>query len=108
MVSEIPPDVVMETVYVIEGRYAPDAAELRRPVRAEHLARIARLRDEGVMLEAGGFADMSGSMLILRVASEDEAMAIARADVYLRHGVWVEVACRPFVRAIRPSEARAG
>jgi uncharacterized protein YciI len=67
-----------------------------------------RLRDEGVMLEAGGFADMSSSMLILRVASKEAALDVARADVYVREGVWEEVVCRPFIRAIRPSESRGG
>jgi uncharacterized protein YciI len=105
MAAELPPDITTETIWVIEGRYAPDAAELRRPYRAEHLARIARLRDEGVILEAGAFADMTSSMLLCRVASEEEAMALARDDVYLREGVWVEVRCRAFSRAIRSSEA---
>jgi uncharacterized protein len=105
LTTELPPDITTETIWVMEGRYAPDAAELRRPYRAEHLARIARLRDEGVILEAGAFTDMSASMLLFRVSSEEEAMALARADVYLREGVWVEIRCRPFARAIRTSEA---
>ena len=107
MTSELPPDVVTEIVWVVEGRYAPDAAELRRPHRAEHLARIARLRDAGVILEAGAFTDMTSSLLLVRVATEEEAMALARDDVYLREGVWVEVTCRAFARAIRTWEAAA-
>lgn len=105
MASKLPPGITTETVWVVEGRYAPDAAELRRPFRHEHLARIARLRDEGVILEAGAFTDMTSSLLLFRVATEEEAMALARDDVYLREGVWVEVSCRPFARAIRVSEA---
>ena len=105
MAPELPPDMTTETIWVLEGRYAPDAAELRRPYRAEHLARIARLRDEGVILEAGAFVDMSASMLLFRVATEEAAMALAREDVYLREGVWVELRCRAFARAIRTSEA---
>ena len=104
MATELPPDVAMETIWLVEGTYAPDAAERRRPVRAEHLARAARLRDEGVLLEVGAFADMSSSLLLFRVATEEEAMALARDDVYFREGVWVELRCRPFVRAIRTTE----
>ena len=108
MTTELPPDVTMETIWVVEGRYAPGAAELRRPVRAEHIARLTRLRDEGVILEAGAFADMSASMLLFRVPTEEEAMTLARDDVYLRTGVWVEIRCRPFVRAIRTAEVAEG
>jgi uncharacterized protein len=107
MDSDLPPDVVTEIVWVVEGRYAPDAAELRRPYRAEHLARIARLRDAGVILEAGAFTDMTSSMLMFRVAAQEEALALARDDVYLREGIWVEVTCRRFARAVRTWEAAA-
>lgn len=104
MTSEVPPNVAFESVFVIEATYAPDAAELRRPVRAEHLARLARLRDDGIILEGGAFADMSASMLIIRAPDEAAALAVARDDVYLRAGVWVELRARPFGRVIRPDE----
>jgi uncharacterized protein len=90
------PDIAIEPVWLIEATYAPDAAETRKPFRAEHLARIAQLRDEGVIVEAGAFTDVSSSVVILRAASEAEALAICRDDVYLRNGVWVEVRARPF------------
>jgi addiction module HigA family antidote len=63
MSAEMPPDVAIEPVFIIEATYAPDAAELRRPVRAEHLARAARLRDDGTIIEVGAYADMSASEL---------------------------------------------
>jgi len=99
-------DVVLEPIYVIEATYAPDAAETRAPVRPQHLARLARLRDEGIVIEAGGFADVSKSLILVRVASEDEALAIARDDVYMKQGVWVEVRAKPFGRVVRPAELR--
>ncbi|HXG40584.1 MAG TPA: YciI family protein [Candidatus Limnocylindrales bacterium] len=102
--ADVPADVALETIYVIEATYAPDAAELRRPVRAEHLARIAALRDAGVILEGGGFADLSGSLLLVRAPDEAAALEIAWTDVYLRAGVWTEVRCRPFARVVRPGE----
>jgi hypothetical protein len=104
--NEIPEGIAMEPVFVIEAAYAPDAAEARRPHRAVHLARMASLRDAGVVLEAGGFSDMSGSLLLVRAADADAALAIARDDVYLREGVWVEARVRPFLRVARPEEVR--
>ncbi|MFH1474228.1 MAG: YciI family protein [Chloroflexota bacterium] len=107
MIQEIPDGIVMEPVFVIEATYGPDAAELRPSHRPVHLARMAALRAAGVVLEAGGFLDMSGSLLLVRAADADAALAIAREDVYMREGVWVEARVRPFARVARPDEVPA-
>jgi uncharacterized protein len=107
MAREIPNGIVMEPVFVVEATYGPDAAELRPPHRPTHLARMAALRAAGVVLEAGGFLDMSGSLLLVRAADADAALAIAREDVYMREGVWVEARVRPFARVARPDEVPA-
>jgi hypothetical protein len=107
MSDEIPAGVVMEPVFVIEATYATDAAETRPAHRPAHLARIAELRAAGVVLEAGAFPDMSSSLLLVRAPDADAALAIARADVYMREGVWVEARVRPFVRVARPDEVAA-
>ena len=104
MASDLPPDVAIETIYVIEAVYGPDAARLRPPVRPEHLERIARLRDEGVVIEAGGLTDFSKAVLLVRATSETEALAIAESDVYMRSGVWVSATAKPYGRVVRPAE----
>ena len=104
MTQEIPDGIVMEPVFVIEATYAPDAAETRPPHRPTHLARIAGLRAAGIVLEAGAYPDLSGSLLMVRAADADAAMALAAEDVYMREGVWVEARVRPFVRVARRDE----
>jgi uncharacterized protein YciI len=101
MATDIPPGVTVEPVYVIEATYAPDAAETRPRVRPEHLTRIAQLQDEGVVLEAGGYLDLSKAILVVRAPDEATALQIARDDVYMREGVWVEVQVKPFGRVAR-------
>ncbi len=108
MAADLPADVAIEPVWFIEATYAPDAAETRRPYRAGHAARAADLRDAGVIVEVGAFTDVSASVLIVRAADEASALAIARDDVYMRQGVWVELRCRPFGRIARPWELPAG
>ena len=88
----------IEPVWLVEGTYAPDAAETRGPYRAEHLARLRRLKAEGIVVEAGAFADVSASIVIVRAADEQAALELVRDDVYLRNGVWVEVRARAFGR----------
>jgi uncharacterized protein YciI len=95
------PNVGIEPIWLVEATYAPDAAETRKPFRAEHLANLARLLDAGVVVEAGAFADVSASIILVRAESEAAALTICRDDVYLRNGVWVELRARPFGRVTR-------
>jgi uncharacterized protein YciI len=98
----VPEGVAVETVYVVEVSYAADAAEKRPAVRPEHLSRIARLMDEGRVIEAGGYLDFSSAVLFVRAASEEEAIALIRDDVYIRSGVWIDdIRARAFGRVVR-------
>jgi uncharacterized protein YciI len=104
MAEEIPGGLAIESIWVVEAAYAPDAAERRPAVRSEHLARNARLRDAGTIVEAGGFADMSGSLLLVRAPSEAAARDVIEQDVYLRSGVWTSFRVRSLGRVVRRSE----
>ncbi len=102
----IPDGVSVETVYVVEVSYSPDAAEKRPAVRPEHLSRVARLMDEGRLVEAGGFLDFSSALLLVRASSEAEAVEVIRDDVYIRRGVWIDdVRARAFGRVVRARRA---
>jgi hypothetical protein len=96
--SDLPPGATVEPIWFVEATYAPDAAETRTPLRAEHLARVLALKASGVFVEVGAFADVSSSVVLVRAESEAAALAIVSDDVYLRNGVWVEIRARPFGR----------
>jgi len=102
--SGLPPGVGVEQVWVLEATYVPDGAAARAPFRAEHLARIARLKREGTVIEAGAYMDVSSSIILMRADSEDAALAIARQDPYVREGVWVELRVKPFGRVVVHAE----
>lgn len=104
MVAPLPPSISIEQVFLIEATYAPDAAEARAPFRARHLARIVELRDAGIVIEAGAYSDVSASILLVRAVDAEAAAEVARQDVYMRNGVWVELRVRPFGRVCRPDE----
>jgi uncharacterized protein YciI len=91
----------LEPVWMVEATYAPDAAETRTPFRAEHLAGVRRRLESGVYVEAGAFADVSASVILVRADSAEAAIELVRDDVYLRNGVWVEVRARAFGRVTR-------
>ena len=102
-------DAAFETVYVIEGTYAPDAAETRVPVRAEHVARMLELRDRGVVLEAGGFADMTASIMLVRAETDGGgARPLPERRVHPARGLGraalpADDAGHPSIGAARPS-----
>jgi uncharacterized protein YciI len=93
-----PAPLPIEPIWLVEATYAPDAAETRVPFRAEHLARLRELKRQEIVVEAGAFADVSASIILLRAADEAVALELCRDDVYLRNGVWVEVRARAFGR----------
>ena len=108
MAGEIPEGLSIEQIWAIEATYAADAAERRPAVRAEHLARIAELRALGIVVEAGAFADMSGSLILVRARDEAETLELAQRDVYTRSGVWAVVTVRAFGRVVRSEELTTG
>ncbi|MGD0122755.1 MAG: YciI family protein [Candidatus Limnocylindrales bacterium] len=107
MAGEMPDGLEIEQIWVVEATLGRDAAERRAPVRAEHLARIAALRDAGTVIEAGAFADMSASLLLMRVPTQQEALALAEADVYFRSGVWTGFRIRALGRVVRKGKPPA-
>ena len=86
--SDLPPGVHIEQVWLVEVPYTPDARERRPAFRVEHLSRLARLRAEGRVIEAGGTADFSKAVLLIRGANEAEILALIESDVYTSGGVW--------------------
>jgi uncharacterized protein YciI len=102
--SEIPSGLAIEQVWAVEAGYASDAAERRPAVRHEHLIRMARLRADGIVIEVGGYADMSGSLIIVRAPSEAAALEIIREDAYWRTGIWTSHRARALGRVVREDE----
>ena len=85
-------------MWLVEASYVANAAEARAPFRPAHLARITELKSSGVVLEAGAYADASASLLMLRAATEEEALDLCRADVYWQNAIWVDLKARAFAR----------
>ena len=98
MTDDTAPAHSLENVWLVQATYAPDAAVTRAPFRGRHLARLATLKAAGSVIEAGAWIDMSGSLLMIRAEDEAAAIEIARQDIYMQQGVWVELRAKPFVR----------
>lgn len=90
----------IEPCFAVEAVYAPDAATRRTPHREAHLARLAMLNDEGAVICVGAYGDLSASLLVLAVSSEEAAVAIVETDVYWKNKVWTSYTVRPLNRVL--------
>lgn len=89
-----------EVCFVVEALYAQRAAELRVPHREAHLGRLAMLSDEGALVLGGAFDDLSASLLVFAVATEEAVAAIIESDVYWRNKVWTSYRIRKLNRVL--------
>ena len=81
---------------------ADDVHEARMTARPDHLKRLEALQAEGRLLTAGpnplpdNPERVSGSLIIAKFASLDEAQEWAEQDPYVAAGVYEEVLIKPY------------
>ena len=98
------------SLYALIGLDRPDSLSLRMSVRAEHLARVRRLADEGRIAMAGPVpavdadeptaAGFTGSLIVAEFASLEDAVEWFAADPYVASGVFSSYDVRPFLRVL--------
>lgn len=94
--------------YVIFAQDKPNTLELRMSVRSSHLERLQKLQDEGRLLTAGpmpaidsekpGEAGFTGSTVIAKFDSLEDAQNWANIDPYIEAGVYENVVVKPFLK----------
>ena len=80
--------------FILEYRYADMDARVR--VRPDHLAYMQSLAEEGTVVLAGPVGDGSSAMVVLQVASEEEARRVVNDDPYTAAGVGADHVLRPW------------
>ena len=79
-----------------------DVHEARMAARPDHLKRLEALQAEGRLLTAGpnplpdNPERVSGSLIVAKFASLDEAQEWAEQDPYVAAGVYEEVLIKPY------------
>lgn len=94
--GQIPDGVEFEQVWAIEAEFALDGEARRRPVRHAHLARLAQLMREGVVVAAGALGNVESAFIVVRVADEAAARDLAATDVYWTSGAWSSIRVRRY------------
>ncbi|MBD1391302.1 YciI family protein [Neiella sp. HB171785] len=96
--------------YMICSEDVADSLPLRQKVRAQHLARLQLLKEEGRLLIAGplpaidsidpGDAGFTGSLVVAEFESLDQAQEWADQDPYIEAGVYAKVMVKPFKKVL--------
>ncbi|UTA49299.1 YciI family protein [Simiduia sp. 21SJ11W-1] len=96
--------------YAIISEDVANSLALRKTARADHLARLETLREQGRLLLAGphpaidaedpGEAGFTGSLVVAEFPSLEQAQAWADADPYIAAGVYARVVVKPFKKVL--------
>ena len=97
-------------LYAIIGEDVENSLQRRQGVRADHVARLEQLKDEGRLVLAGplpaidsddpGEAGFSGSLIVAEFDSLQDAQQWADADPYIQAGVYEHVTVKPFRKVL--------
>ena len=96
--------------YLIYSEDVENSLSLRMTVRAEHIARLSKLQDQGRLLVAGpcpaidsenpGDAGFTGSLIIAEFNSLADAQTWADEDPYIPAGVFQKVTVKPYKKVL--------
>lgn len=97
--------------YAIMSEDVPNSLPLRKQARTAHLQRLHTLNEQGRLLIAGphpavdddspGDAGFTGSLVVARFDSLEQAQQWADDDPYVAAGVYRQVTVKPF-KAVLP------
>ena len=83
-------------LFAIIGHDGPDGPRLRPQVREAQLENLGRLVQQGRVVLAGPFIDGSGSLIVVDMDSEVQALAFAQSDPYVTQGAFERIEVKPF------------
>jgi uncharacterized protein len=87
-------------LFAIIGHDGPEGAALRPKLRPAHLDNLRPLAERGKVVLAGPFTDGSGSLIVVDMESEAEALGFAQSDPYVTGGVFNRIEVKPFRKVL--------
>ena len=85
--------------FVLWGKYCEDAIEKRTPFREEHLDRLSKLKQQGILITLGPTKCTRYVFGIFEISSHDELRKIIEGDVYWENGIWTSFEIYPWTQA---------
>ncbi len=85
--------------FVLFGTYCEKAIEKRVPFREEHLNRLAKLKDKGILITLGPTKCTKYVFGIFESETVDEVKKLLEDDVYWKKGIWTSIDVYPWTQA---------
>lgn len=86
--------------FVLTYRYVDDYMARRDAFRAEHLARLQKAVDDGLVLAAGVLPESLSALIVCRANAADELRAFAKDDPYYHAGLIASFEVEPWTVAV--------
>ena len=85
--------------FVLWGTYCEKALEKRTPFREEHLARLEKLKKEGILITLGPTKCSTYVFGIFEADSIDFVNKVLEDDIYWKQGIWTKLKVYPWTQA---------
>ena len=85
--------------YVLWGSYCENALEKRTPYRQDHLAGLAKLKEQGILITLGPTQDNTQVFGIYEAESEETVRQFVENDPYWKNGIWTDYQVKEWIQA---------
>ena len=85
--------------FILFGTYCDDAVNKRTPFRTEHLHRLSKLKDEGILITLGPTKCNGFVFGIFQASNLELVKKIVKDDIYWENGIWTKLEFYPWTQA---------
>ncbi|KGG15019.1 MULTISPECIES: YciI family protein [unclassified Prochlorococcus] len=85
--------------FVLIGTYCENAIQKRNPFREEHLYRLNKLKEEGILITLGPTKCTRYVFGIFEASSIEDVKKLLKDDVYWKEGIWTSLDVYPWIQA---------
>jgi len=85
--------------FVLFGTYCKNAISKRAPFRDEHLSRLSKLKQNGILITLGPTKCTKYVFGIFEASTIDEVRKLLEDDIYWKEGIWTSLDVYPWVQA---------
>ena len=85
--------------FILWGKYCEDAVEKRAPFREEHLDRLSKLKQKGILITLGPTKCSRYVFGIFEITSLQELRKIIEEDVYWKKDIWISYEVYPWTQS---------
>ncbi len=86
--------------YVVWGSYCENVLEKRAPYRQAHLDRLAKQKEDGILITIGPTKDITKVFGIYEADNEAIVRDLIESDPYWKNQIWTEYDIKEWIQAI--------